>query len=61
MSRDDGPLVVQGPGNVLLGDDGIGVPVVEPLLVLAAELHGMDAMAAAGRPRLAAELAGASA
>lgn len=35
MSREDGPLVVLGLGNVLLGDDGIGVRVVEALTRLA--------------------------
>jgi hydrogenase maturation protease len=31
MTRDDGPLVVIGIGNLLLGDDGIGVHVVRAL------------------------------
>ena len=31
MSHGDGPLVVLGLGNVLLGDDGVGVRVVEAL------------------------------
>lgn len=35
MRREDGPLVVLGLGNILLGDDGIGVRVVEALTRLA--------------------------